>query len=100
MNAHYKLLHQGAEYANGKQREFWATVATEHASKMVLPFETTHGDRQDMKLEGWSAILWNRLVVLEFLKPIVNVPGKRDDSKLDRFVYTVLRCNALTALAR
>eukprot|EP00966_Prymnesium_polylepis_P102269 2368815-Prymnesium_polylepis.1 len=100
MNAHYKLLHKGAEYALGKQREFWKVVETEFPSTLVLPFANTHGERQDMKLEGWEPILINRLVVLSFLKPIVNVPGKKDDSKLDRSVYTSLRCNALTALAR
>ena len=99
-NAFYKLLHKGAEYANGKQREFWAVVETEHPSTLVLPFANTHGERQDIKLEGWEPILINRLVVLSFLKPIVNVPGKKDDSKLDRFCYICLRSNPLTALAR
>ena len=50
MNAHYKLLHKGAEYANGKQREFWVYVEKEHPSTLVLPFANTHGERQDIKL--------------------------------------------------
>ena len=100
MNGHYKLMHAGATYALGLQREFGAVVAAEFPSALVLPFANTHGERQDIKFEGLVPVLINRLVTLAFLKPLVNVPGKKQDHQLARYLYTALRCNHLTALAR
>ena len=65
---------------------------------MFAPFENAQGSRQDMAFDGALPIFANRLIALDFLHGLVNVP--RADNTLEKFLWRVLRCNEMTALLR
>ena len=98
IRAIYKELHPGQEYAKGKGREFFAWLMKQHPTAMYVPFENAKGSRQDMAFDGALPIFANRIIALDFLHGLVNVP--RADNQLEKFLWRVLRCNEMTALLR
>ena len=86
------------QYAKGKGREFHAWLKKHFPSAMFAPFENAQGSRQDMAFDGALPIFANRLIALDFLHGLVNVP--RADNTLEKFLWHVLRCNEMTALLR
>ena len=98
IHASFKELHGGGEYAKGKGREFEAWRKKNHPGAMFMPFEKSGSSRMDLAFDGAVPIFVNRIIVTEFLHPLVNVPGA--NNKLEKFLWRVLRCNEMTAVLR
>ena len=98
IRAVYKEMHKGGEYAKGKGRECHAWVAQEYASDMWVPFENAKGSRQDMAFDGALPIFANRVMMLDFLNGLVNVP--KANNTLEKFLWRTLRSNEMVALLR
>ena len=99
IRAAYKEFHGGGEYAKGKGREFVAWLKKNHPDVFFMPFANAHGTRQDITLDGMVPIFANRTLMAEFLNQLVNAPGA-GENKLEKFLWRLLRCNEMTALAR
>ena len=98
IRAIYKEIHPSGEYAKGKGREFEAWRKARHAADMWMPVEHAAGSRQDMAFDGAVPLFVNRKIILDFLHGLVAVPGS--DNTLEKFLWTVLRSNEITALLR
>jgi hypothetical protein len=55
-----------------------------------MALERAGGGRQDLPLDGSVPIFVNRRKILEFLYPLVSVPGS--SNKLEKFLWRTLRC--------
>jgi hypothetical protein len=80
---------QGGEYALGKGREFHAWLCKHHPSAVWMPLERAGGGRQDLPLDGAVPIFLNRKLILQFLYPLISVPGS--SNKLEKFLWRTLR---------
>ena len=98
IHAIFKELHGGGEYAKGKGREFMAWLKKHYPGAMFVPFEKSGSSRMDLAFDGAVPIFMNRIIILEFLHTLVNVPGA--NNKLEKFLWQVLRCNEMTAVLR
>ena len=98
IRAVFKEMHKGGQYAKGKGRECFAWVAKHHASAMWAAFENASGSRQDMAFDGALPIFANRIMMLDFLNGLVNVP--KANNTLEKFLWRTLRSNEMTALLR
>lgn len=82
-------LPQSGEYAKGKGREFTAWRVKHYPTHPWIPILRAKGGRQDVALDGAVPIFLNRRLLLEFLHPLVHVPGA--DNKLEKFLWRTLR---------
>ena len=98
IRACFKQFHHGGEYAKGRGREFEAWRKQTHKDTLFIRFERAMGSRQDLAFDGCIPLFWNRLVCLEFLRVYIDCP--KSENKLDKALYTLLRCNEFTALLR
>ena len=98
IHAAFKELHGGGEYAKGKGREFEAWRKKNYPGTMFMPFEKSGSSRMDLAFDGAVPLFVNRVIVLEFLHSLVNVPGA--NNRLEKFLWRVLRCNEMTAVLR
>ena len=98
INAAFKELHPGGQYAKGKGREAKAWREQMHASAMWVPVYNASGNRQDAAFDGSMSLYMNWKLNLDFLHGLVNVP--RADNKLELFLWRIHRCNQMHALVR
>ncbi|MDC0525801.1 hypothetical protein OAO87_02285 [bacterium] len=98
IRAAFKEMHKGGQYAKGKGRECHAWVAKEYPSDMWVPFENASGSRQDMAFDGALPIFANRVMMLDFLNGLVNVP--KANNTLEKFLWRTLRSNEMVGLLR
>ena len=75
-----KELHD-REYSKGKAGEFSATRRKNFPGFPWLPLERTASSRQDIAFNGSAPLYWNRIVMLDFLLPLVSIPGAKIFSK-------------------
>ena len=54
-----------------------------------MPLERAGGGRQDLPLDGAVPIFLNRKLILQFLYPLISVPGS--SNKLEKFLWRTLR---------
>ena len=98
IRAVFKEMHKGGQYAKGKGRECFAWISKNYGSEMWAPFENASGSRQDMAFDGALPIFANRVMMLDFLNGLVNVP--KANNILEKFLWRTLRSNEITALLR
>ena len=94
----FKQFHHSGEYAKGRGREFESWRKLCHPSGVWMPFERAMGSRQDLAFDGCLPLFMNRLVCLEFLRGYIDCP--KSENKLDKSLYTLLKCNEFAALLR
>ena len=94
-----KELHPNGAYALGKGREAMATRVRDHPSDLWLPIYNADGSRMDAAFDGSPPLYMNRLLILEFLHPLVHGPAAKDNL-LEKFLWRVLSCNEMIALLR
>ena len=99
IHAVFKHLHHIGEYAKGRGREFGVNAKQNASEALFVAFQRALGNRQDLKFDGCVPILLNRLVILEFLRGYLDCP-KSANNKLDKSIYTILKCNEFVALLR
>lgn len=95
-----KELHPEGEYAKGKGRESEATRKREHPSDLWLPiFNAVGNSRMDAVFDGAVPLYMNRLIILEFLHPLVHGPASKDNL-LEKFLWRVLESTEMVGLLR
>ena len=94
----HKELHPSGEYAKGKGIEFEAWRKATHSCAMWVPVACASGSRQDIDFDGCVPIYANRMIILEFLVGLVNVPGH--SNILETCIWRSLRCNEIVAQLR
>ena len=97
IHACFKHFHHGGEYHHGRGREY--TVWCEKpgfASRLLPRFERSCGNRQDLRFDGCIPLLLHRRTIAEFLRGYLDCP--KSEGKLDKSIYTVMRCNEFTGL--
>ena len=94
----FKQFHHGGEYCKGRGREFEVNRKKKNQSSLFIPFERAVGSRQDLKFDGCVPLFWNRLICLDFLRGYLDCP--KSENRLDKALYTLLRCNKFVALLR
>ena len=94
-----KELHPNGEYAKGKGRESEATRKRDHPSDLWLPIFNAAGTRMDGTFDGAVPLYMNRVLILEFLHPLVHGPAAKDNM-LEKFLWRVLSCTEMVALTR
>ena len=100
IRACFKDFHAGGEYCKGHGREFWVWAAKKYPKALILGFERALGSRQDLGFDGCVALFWNRMMCLDFLRGYIDAPKSSNGNLLDKSLYTMLKCNELTALLR
>lgn len=98
IRATFKEMHPGGQYQKGKGRECKAWSEKEYPSDMWVPFENASGSRQDMSFDGALPIFANRVMMLDFLNGLVNVP--KANNTLEKFLWRTLRSNEMVGLLR
>ena len=95
-----KELHPEGEYAKGKGREAEATRKRNHPSDLWLPiFNGVGNSRMDAVFDGAVPLFMNRLIILEFLHPLVHGPAAKDNI-LEKFLWRVLESTEMVGLLR
>ena len=95
-----KELHPDGEYAKGKGRESEATRKRDHPSDLWLPiFNAVGNSRMDAVFDGAVPLYMDRLIILEFLHPLVNGPASKDNI-LEKFLWRVLESTEMVGLLR
>lgn len=88
----------GGEYAKGKGVEFEDWRAKNKGEALFLRLERAEGGRQDLAFDGALPLFVNRMVLLEFLRDVVFVPGHANI--LEDALWILLRSNEVTAALR
>eukprot|EP00966_Prymnesium_polylepis_P100348 2324611-Prymnesium_polylepis.1 len=96
IHATFKHLHHKGEYEKGRGRSYSVWTTTHKASSLLPPFERSCGSRQDLKFDGCVPILLHRVSIAEFIRGYLDCP--KSEGRLDRSLYTVIRCNQFTGL--
>ena len=96
IHACFKHFHHGGEYHHGRGREYKVYSEKHHASRLLPHFERSCGNRQDLKFDGCVPLLLHRLTIAEFVRGYLDCP--KSEGKLDKSIYTVIRCNEFTGL--
>ena len=95
-----KELHPEGEYAKGKGRESEVTRKRDHPSDLWLPiFNAVGNSRMDAVFDGSVALYMDRLIILEFLHPLVHGPAAKDNI-LEKFLWRVLESTEMVGLLR
>lgn len=88
----------GGGYAKGKGVEFEDWRAKNKGEALFLCLERAEGGRQDLAFDGALPLFVNRMVLLQFLRDAVFVPGHANI--LEDALCILLRSNEVTAALR